>query len=280
VSAPPASEPGTPTKKNADTRKAELTADIQALLKQRAELRDSLERDRAVRTPPRDAPAASSPATETRSLSQIIQSPDISKPILTDTEFFATYPDAGIVDLQRYAARYELARDKQESVQAKAVETRHQSFLEKMAPALTADPEFWSKQDRALVTAPTVDELIRRGQAETAGPLNYAAHEILTCGSPKEVIEHLTAHADERAALLTMSPAEVIRAIARLDARFEKSSVPDSPVVPPKATTSAPTPPTTLGSRQTVPTDDAKTAVMAGDFRRYKAARNREEVAS
>lgn len=277
TSHPPASEPGTPKKKGADARKAELREEIDGLLRQRAELRAAIDaetRQRATRPTPEDvAPAASSPATEI-TLAQIVQTPNLDAPLLSDTAFFTQFPDASLGDYARYAARYEILTTQQASAREAVRQSRRQAFAAKMASVLQADPDFYRKQDQALVTAPLLDELL---PGQTPGPLNYAATEIASATVPNKILEHLSAHPEERAALSQMLPVDVIRMIARLDARLS-ASVPSTPVA--KATTSAPPPPTTLGSRASAPADEPRAAVVAGDFRRYKAAMNRGEVAS
>jgi hypothetical protein len=117
------------------------------------------------------------------------------------------------------------------------------------------------------------------GPGETPGPLNYVAQEILASPVPATLIAYLSAHPGELQQMQRQSPAVVIRTMAKLEATLERPSVPESAVVT-KTTTSAPPPPQTLGRKATMPSDDAESALAAGDFSRYKTIMNRRDVAT
>jgi hypothetical protein len=271
----PASEPGQPKKKNAESRKAELDTEIQTLLQKRHALRqeiDDAERRRG--TPPRiDVPAASSPATGVP-LAQIVDAPDATRPFLSDAEFFTAYPEATLGDYGLYTARYALTADRvRQSVQS-ARQDRLGRFGEQFVHAAEADPTFkTSLSPRVLALTPT--DLLQSGVAPTAS--NDIAQAIITSPAATALLRHFSAHPDDLDRLEQL-PSESARAreMGRLEARMETPVA--APVV--KTTSSAPPPPTTLGSKTQTPTDDAESAIAAGDVARYFEIMNRREVAA
>jgi hypothetical protein len=77
-----------------------------------------------------------------------------------------------------------------------------------------------------------------------------------------------------------MSPMQIAREVGRLEASLAS---PASPTVPPpqvKVVSSAPAPPPTLGSKPSIPGDEIEEALATGDFRKYRDAMNRQEMAS
>ena len=263
----PASEPGTPKKRNADSRKAELAAEIQTLLRQRDELKASLTAPRP--TAPQDVSVASSPTPQPVSLEQVVETPDVSRPALTEGQFFEVFPDASYGQFLSYTARYETRAFAYQQQQAQQVSTQVQSYREKAAAipkeALTALP-------RDVIDAKPVSLL---GPQEQPGVWNYAVQEILDASDSAALVSHLVAHPEDvQAIAATRTPLETIRTVAQINARLS-SSVPPQSVV--KTTTSAPAPVETLGSKRSAPASEAQAAVAAGDFARYASVMNARE---
>lgn len=264
----PDSEPGTPGKKaksNADTR-------VQELLRERAELRDKLaryERGEASTPPPsQDAPsAASSPA------------PAGSEPFPDFDTWSARAEHEGKSYEEYIDARTEYRwtqRQEQERRQA-AVRGRVSAFHERYAAASAADPTFATSLSPAVLALQPVDAL---PPGAPVTPLNVAAQEIVQSEHAPALLRHFSTHPDELEALRTAAPSVVIRAIAKLEARLDASAGTSTPTPTPKAITSAPEPPPTLGSKATAPLDEAAAAVARGDFTAYAAAQNRRETAT
>ena len=271
ASSTPASEPGTP-KKNAATR-------IQQLLEENKLLKERLESaPRESRPAPAvDERAASSPAQAAeRTLDAAIASPDLSRPPLEEGDFFREFPDASMAAFVDYRHGYREAMSEARRAADQQRESLSSSYAQRMAPAIEADPQFWSTLDpRLKETTPIA--LLPAGEAPTA--LNFAAQEILESEHPAEIMSYLSAHPQYLEVLSRMSSAHAIRAIARLDALVGSvSSVPTKQPVG-KTTTSAPAVPQTLGSKPAESADETTTSVVAGDFRRYKSAMNRREGA-
>lgn len=283
---PPASEPGTSAAKpvstkpkaNAETRKAELNAEIQSLLKQRDELRA------AVTAPPpqparEDVKLVASSSTPPP-LADAIARPDVTRPALSEGQFFEAYPEAAYGDFARYTARYEYhalraedQRTQADQARVQAIQAKAQAYGDRVRAA-QADPDF-TIDDRLLSLIPA--DFLPPGVPLAAE--HVIAQEIMTSEVAPALLRHLSEHPDEFAALRALdSPLAISRAMGRLEARLDTSQTPNKPVV--KTTTSAPTPPKTLGTKSAEPVDDVQAALASGDVRRYILAMNRKEAAS
>lgn len=275
-SRPPASEPGKPSKPNAETRKPELQNDIQELLAERARLRAEVEAERAryQSVKPLDvSPAVSSPATA-RSLSETIQTPDIDRPPLTDAEFTELYPDATLIDLNRYAAQYQILSHQRQQAQTQERQGRTRTFTEKITDALTADPQFWTGIDPRLASATPVD-LLPAGTPET--PANVIAQEIMLSDAPAALLKHLSAHPEVLNRLLASPNAIAIaRGIGRIEASLTSTAPQPAPAGDPVSL--APPPLPTLGKKPAQPADELSEAIKSGDFARYKELTDRKEL--
>lgn len=259
-----------PKRGNADTR-------VQELLAERHELRErlaALERRQAEIAP---SPAPATPTTDDPpSLEAVIAQPNIAAPRLSESQFFASFPDASYGEYARYIARYELAadreQDRQQRVQAathQAVETRVTTFLERRQAAIAADPSFAERISEAVATAVPLDLLAPH---VPPGPHNLAAQEIVESPVAPQLMLHYSQHPDEWQALTHLSPPGVVRAVAKVAARFE------TPSLTPKTVSDAPAPPRTLGTRAAQPADEVEGAVVRGDFLTYRSAMNRREA--
>lgn len=282
---PSASEPDTSAAKpvstkpkaNAETRKAELNAEIQALLRQRDELRA------AVTAPPpqparEDVTVASS--TTPPPLDQIIARPNVQAPALTEAQFFEAYPGAEYRDYVRYTSRYEYhalraedQRTQAEQARVRTIQSKAQAYGDRVRAA-QADPSFTI--DESLL-ALTPADFLPPGVPLAAE--HVIAQDIMTSEAAPALLRHLTEHPDEFARLKALeSPLAISRAIGRLEAQLDSPQTPNKPVV--KTTTSAPTPPQTLGKKPSAPADEVAAALESGDVRRYILAMNRREAAS
>lgn len=276
---PPADSEPAPsnTKKrgNAETRKLELQAEIDALLKRRAELqREESARPAPPATPSsRDAtPADSSPASDGKPPADLLRSPDISKPMLTDAEFFQTYPSAGLHEFNRYVARYEMLLDRAEQKQTASVESAQSRYRAHYEAAKAEDADLPSKlPERFLKASPVIQA--------NAGPLNFVAREIQDSEQGPALLRYLGDHPEEFDRLEALpDAAAVIRAMARLESRVSGSTS-TSPTPAKRGVSAAPEPTTSLGRRAVAPADAKLAAVADGNVRRYMDEANREALA-
>ena len=248
---------------------------FQTLLRERHEATERatrLERELAdlrAAAPKPDAPKASS-TTPPPSLADTVAAPDLSKPALSDVAFFAAYPEASLGDFNRYVTRHEMGLATRQTQAQAARQTREQAARAAMAPAEKADAAFMSKQSPDVVALTPID-FLAPGQTVTAA--NVVAQEMFVSPALPQLMQHFTDHPEELARLKTLPPLAIAREIGRLEAK-----VVSAPAPRPQTVSTAPPPPTTLGTKVVTQADEVESAVAAGDFRRYREAQNRREM--
>jgi hypothetical protein len=280
-----ASEAAKPRKTGED-RALELKAEIQELLKQRAQLRqETAARPQAPRPTPASEPAP------------------VAKEFPTYEEYTAQ-PGQEFVPYEQYLreqAKY-VARQEWESLrqterqEAEAVQrtqerqARISSFNERMTAAKESDPEFDKSISDEVAGLPTFDAVVRddkglrhKGSGRYVKPgYVFLAEKLLASDVAPQVMRHFSAHADEMHRLANLLPDQQQAAFARLEGRIEaaqeKSEVPVPPVR--KTVTDAPKPPTTLGGRSANPANPVDAAVAAHDVGAFRQARRAERIAS
>ena len=272
ASSVPASDAGKPSKSrrsNADTRKEELNAEIQALLKQRAELRQEVSRPAPAAVPAASAPAAGTPDP---------LMPNVAQPMLSEATFFAQFPDRPYGDYTVYAARYAVEQARHEDRQRaqmqerqREIASRGQAFQERMT---SADPDIWTKVLPDIAALKPVDALSPQEPVTIA---NIVAQEIFISPIAPKLAIYLTDHPEDYRRLLTLSADGVIREMGRLEARLESGATPQPTL---KTVTDAPPPPPSIYQRAAPPVDEVEAALAAGDFPRYKQAMNARDIAA
>jgi hypothetical protein len=257
VVAPPASEPGTPApKKNAESRKQELNAEIQALLAQRAQLRAELEAQ--PRQPQRqDAPAAPSavPVGE--------KFPDYDTWITAqpaEAQSYEDYIDARAAHVYEQRQHAERTRTEQETAEREE-RTRLDTYRQSAAKFVAEHADYWDVIKPITDTPPS----------ETAGAIGDV---ITRASNPPQLLYHLGQHLDEFARLLTLPPTMAVYELGQLAGSL---TAPASTPIPQQSR--APAPPTTLGRRAVEPADQLESIVASGDMVRFKALRQRERLA-
>lgn len=280
---PAASEPATRTPKNAETRKAELQAEIKAALDQKKAIADEIATLQAQATSlrrPVDAPAAPSPAPTPKTLAETIQHPDPTAALMGDTDFFVAFPEATYGDYARYAARHEVAtvrldeqRSQASAAARTAIDARWKTYGERMSAAAAADPAFTSKlSDEVKALKPTFE--LTADEPMTA--LHVLADEILDSAIPDQVARYFSEHPDElrRFSALTSQRA-VTREFARVEERLAPGTKAPEPV---KVVTSASAPPPTLGGKTTDAVDPIEAARKRGDTAEYIRLANERDL--
>jgi hypothetical protein len=277
ASQPPTSEAGTPKKHNAETRKAELNAEILALKAQRDALKSEVESSARRPTAPPDVKAESSPATQPVSLDSVIANPDVARPMLSEEAFYTQFPDASVGAYVRYAARYEHRLASFEQQQTQTLRSREAFYGETAAKVAAESPDIIAKLPPQLLGAKPVD-LLEPGEAP--GPWNIAVHEILSSPEAGRLLAHLADHPDVAQKIgASRTQQETIRIIAQIEARL--ASAPVSPAAPAAIPVSlAPPPPATLGKKPGQPADELADAVKTGDFARYRELQNNKDLKS
>jgi hypothetical protein len=265
-----ASEPAAPgQKKGVKARIPELDAEIVTLrekLRERALLRAELEQPTASPTqaPAPDAQPGSSPAVR--------HGEDFP-----EFDAWATRPENAGRPYEAYTR--ELAehvwtqRETSRQIEAARSE-RVAAYQSRVTEAAKADPEFYQSLSPAVLNLRTVESL---GPGERPGPLDILGTEIMRSEHAAQLMRHYSTHAADLQALARMSPRDVLKAVGRLEARFD---APTQPASTPTPVTQAPDPPVVLGNKATAPVDDADAALARGDFRSYRDAANRRELAA
>jgi hypothetical protein len=266
-----ASEPAKPSghKSNAESRKAELQAEIDSLLKQRADLRREA------------APAPTHPATALPA-SQPAPAGEAREPQLADFEADpATYPDPYAAYLEARAdyradqrvtrALADLEGKQRAQEQDRAVQARATASREKVEAALAAEPTLkdaiaWERFDAVP------SSLLKPGEA--VNPQNDLAEAVLDSEAPADLMVHLSEQPKDLARLLaSASPRMFWRTLGQIEGAM---SAPKRAT--PKTITDAPEPVPAVGTRVSS-LSDADAALRANDFSGYAAARDRQRIA-
>lgn len=274
--APP---PDTTPKKGIQTRTQQLDAEVQQLqekLKLRKALREELD---SLDRPAPATQAASQPAPPTQAEHvRYQQHPHAPKAEQFDTyEEFVAAMGVFIAD-QRFEEREQRTRlDAQSRERVSSVQQTITGFSEKLAAARTADPEFDQKVDPGLFQL-TPAFALAPGVAPRAA--NVLIQACVESDVSVALLQHFSTPAGQQewAGLAAApTPAAMLRQFGRIEARFAS----DGPTAeqPAKAVSSAPTPPTTLGTKPPQSADRAGAAVKAGDYRGYEAAANAADLA-
>jgi hypothetical protein len=207
---------------------------------------------------------------------ETIQSPDIDRAPLSDSEFFALYPEASLVDLQRYVTRYEMLSDRRTQGVQQEWQTLTQTYQSRVADATKADPKFWD----GVTFDPRIDvhpaNRMPAGAEITAA--NVIAQEILTSEAPAPLLKYLNTHPEELNRLLASPhPGAVARAIGRIEASLSLTAPQPAPAGDPVSLAPKPTP-DLIGKKPAQPADELADAIKSGDFARYKELTDRKEL--
>lgn len=276
----PASQTEKP-KKNLQSRHAELDDEI-GDLRRKLDIRRALREELGSQKAPVDAkPSASSPETPTAAEWQRYrQHPNAPK-----VEDFDDYEDytiaAGVfVTEQVFEARERRSQLEAES-KARVDETGKtiKGFAERLAKAKEADPDLESKIDAGLMGI--VPAFALRAD-EPVGPANVLLQECVTSEAAPALLLHFSTpegHAEWRRIIGQPTPAAMLKAFGRTEARFLSDGSSSPAATAAKPVTSAPAPPTMLGTRPPSSPDRARQAVNAGDFRAYEAEQNARDLA-
>ena len=262
---PAASEPATPRKSKADAR-------FDTILKERTAERERAEKaererdDLRAKLAKQDALPASSP----------VPTPEFpAYDVWAQTHEDGSYDDYLLGKFEHVQTQKQTVRQQQQAAEqfSRTAGERVEAFTARYRDALAADASLPTRINARLYDLKTVDACLQSGEPVTA--LNAVAQEIVESPAAVKLLTHLSDHPDELAQLSKLSPAAVIRAMAKLETQLDLPAIP-----PPKTISTAPALTTTLGSRPAVPGDSIQSAIKAGDFARYRDAKNAQEMAA
>lgn len=172
---------------------------------------------------------------------------------------------------QRHAA---VTREQEQRTRAQQSETLQQTFLQRAAKAVEADPEVLTHLAPGLLNALIPTSAVPDGQPITVH--NVIADHVMKSDVGLQLLTHFTDHPDDYAALATLPPADFYLRMGKLEVALEKGT-PKPP--DPKPVSKMTPPPVTLGSRAADPTDPIDAAVASGDIHSFLAARERQRAA-
>lgn len=276
----PASEPGVPPKKNADTRKAELKAQIQAEAKRLREIREAVAREEG-------RLEALKPATQTdepRAKSSPAPA-DAGFTFPTFDQFLDKAPNASYEDYidARADARYAFRETQQrEAVEresrTKAFTEQVETFKGRLAEAEKADPEFKGSLSPEILSLRPSSYLHAHGEPIT--PQSELAERFLKSPVGPQLMRHFSTHQEDYARFTSsLPPDEFYVELGKLEGRLDGGQT-AAPASAPNYTTKAPKPPTTLGTRPTDGGDPIVAALARRDFAAFKAHENKRELAA
>jgi hypothetical protein len=287
----PASEPGKPAdpkEKGAKARNVELDreiADLRDKLRTRAQLRDELARTER----PSDVKPESSPG---------------QPPTQAEWKRFLAMPDApkvenfegenGFVEWTAAVGLFIADKRYQEHQERAQADTEYRSHVDaatrlkeeataRVSEYVKSHPDFDTKVHPELLEIPTAT--VRRLQGQKVGPQHVLAEEILKSPSTAQLLEHFSTDAGQQewGRLMTLAPADLMRAFGRIEARMEQGTpqAPPAASAPaPKDLSSAPPPGKQMGERPTEPIDPSEAALKRRDYRAFEAAENAREIAA
>jgi hypothetical protein len=268
ASTPPASEPGKPARPNAETRKAELKAEIEELARQARQLRAEVEQARSGTGRAPDASAAPSPAAPSATADLSSYEAFLASPG-NEGKTFEHYTRALIAE--------GISMERQRHAQEAQARQREQGYASQLRDAVSADPAFWDGIHDELKNLVPVDQL--DGSAPvTLG--NVTAQVIQESGQAPQVLRYLSEHESVLAELKAQrDEAGVARVIGRVEGALMAQKTAPAPQAPPVPVVSqAPPPAPTLGRRPAAPTDDVESAIAQGDVNAYMERMNRAEM--
>lgn len=205
-------------------------------------------------------------------------------PKLEDFESFADYSAANA----HFIAKAMLA-DQQtdaehrsaDAARAADLSQRTDRFVERLAKAKEADPEFLSKIPPAIATARPLSALAKGERATFA---NVVAEAAFLSEQPGVLLTHMHAHPDEITQIADLPTDEWLPALKYLDRRLAGASVPNPPAAVPAAAplssiSSAPPPPPVI-TRPGSTADPESSALARKDVSGYLAARKAKRMAA
>lgn len=284
VSEPPASEPGTPRKKNAESRIQELLAE-RAAERLRAERLErelaDLRQGRSEQRPPESRPAPVAP------------DPQDPEPKIEDFEADpAKYPDPYTAHqraLARWEARQEIRQEKalerqrvEQETATKSLQQRDESFQQRIKAVSDTEPDFLEKLSDAVKYEITPSRFRRPDGSisvvDKPSALNALGDRFLESPVGPQLMRHFSDHPEEIRRFAAMPPVQFFMEIGALEKGFAQPAATQNP--PPRTVTSAPEPPRVLGSKPAEPVNETDAAIKARDMEAYRAARLRERAAN
>ena len=283
--APPADDPSPDPKpkKNLDTRIAQLKGENDELsqqLRTRRMLREELSKLNA--PPAKNDPPASKPASQTQAQDWQRYKGHPDAPQVESFESYEDYLDARAVFLadRRFEDRERTSRLDAESKQrAQSLQDRITGFHDRLKSARDSDPDFEATLNPSLLE---VEPAFALPHGTPIRAHNVLAQHLVWSEASTALLKHFSTpegQQDWARLCQTETPADLMLGFGRLEARFLGDVPAKAAPAPAKPVSTAPPPPTTVGSRASGPVDRKDHAVRNRDYSAYEAAANAEDLA-
>jgi hypothetical protein len=287
----PASEAGKQTQEtktqqqrhNADSRKAELNAEIKELLRKRDELRKETQAPAAAPTSKTETPAASSTAAAPQ---------ELKPPVKPDPNSFKTWGEYEAARDEYFdkLSDYKAAKAIEGHKQALAQEQQRQTISKQMEEARKAYPD-WDTVGKTAINAVWGDGKPESGVhpaiKHAIGSSPIMTHLLYVLGGDKELAQFVDlSRKDPARALMKLGAMEALlvpelekagKDAANLE-RNDKGQF-TTTKTPEKKVSSAPPPAKEVGGPGTPPADARVDAQKRGDFEAYRSASNARDLA-
>lgn len=259
ASASPASEPGKPSRSNAETRIRELLAERHQLAERNAALERQLNAPRAA-SPSTDAPPAAS-------------SPAVGEDFPEFEAWFEKHGNPNSTDAWKDYIR---ALTKHTYAEERAAETVKQAQERQQQDEATQIGSYRDRAEQFKAQRPDYWDVVNPIALVAKTPTNDAMGQVIRESEiAPQLLYHLGTHLEDYHRITALPPVQAVYALGRLEASLASPST----VRAERPITSAPKPPTTLGSRAADPGDDLSAAVASGDVARFKELRQRQRAA-
>lgn len=225
-------------------------------------------------------------------LPQTPPTPQAPAPTQKDHERFLSMPDAPKLehyeyDVEKYSAAMgvfianKLFEERTTQIQQEQARTesdrarsaRDTAFHDRIAEVKKTDPAFFESISDEVLSLKPFDRL---EPGERPGARNAIAEEILSSEYGPQLMRHLSETAGELARLERLGPTDLFMELGALRAQFRQAATKQ----PTKTLSTAPTPPTVLGTKPSAPVSDVRAAVSSGDFTGFRETRLRERTAN
>lgn len=198
---------------------------------------------------------------------------------LSEDDYFAKNPDKSYDDYMEAKMDHKIewrlktekataAKAEQERQQAEQLKTIETNWKERVDAAVKAHPDFAEKCDAEF------NKLIPAGSLLDGWMIDSELGA--------EILYHFANNREELAEVLKMTPFALTRKLTKLEDKLAGEPAPEKPEkkAPVTEISKAPKPASEVGGRATAPEDEAAAAAKDNDFRRFKAERDRAELAA
>lgn len=246
-------------KSNAETRKAQLAAEIQELLDARRALRQEVDGIKAGKAAPQPGSQPAPPEYPSK------------RPVKPKLDQFETYEQYEVAD-EKFQEEMGLWAAGVRIESERAAAARYQQERQERQASEARDATWVKRREDSTKRNPDWDKVVSASDAPLNPPMNVF---IRNSEVGPDLAYYLAKNPREAGAIAAMGPIDVHRALTRIEDRISEG------IKSPKGRmiTASKPPGTTLGGTNKAPADAAEDALAAGDEGRYIEEMNRRDAA-